>query len=90
MPFSFLTFEISKWAWQAKILSHTSVTYCTCVFFNVQMMLLTYFDISNQKSIICSAVPEHMLHPVGRKKHSYISISGQYESIMKEKMVKIQ
>ena len=49
-PFASLSFEISKWAWQAQFLSHTSVTFKDYVFFtDVQMILLLYFDISNQK-----------------------------------------
>ena len=49
-PFSILNFEILKWAWKAQFLSHTSVTFKNHVFFTaVQMIILSYFDTSNQK-----------------------------------------
>ena len=48
--FSILSFEISKWAWKAQFLIYTSADFQNHVFFtDVQMILLSYFDISNQK-----------------------------------------
>ena len=49
------TFWILKFkrAWQAQFLSHILVTLKNCVFFiGVQMILIPFFDISNQKSVI--------------------------------------
>ena len=49
-PFWILKF---KRAWQAQFLSHNLVTLKNCVFFiGVQMILIPFFDISNQKSVI--------------------------------------
>ena len=67
-PFSILSFENLKWVWQAHFLSHTPVIFENCVFFLVvEMILLTFFDTPNQKSLIRRfqfAVPEHIPHPV--------------------------
>ena len=67
-PFSILSFENLKWVWQAHFLSHTPVIFENCVFFIVvEMILLTFFDTPNQKSLIWRfqfAVPEHIPHPV--------------------------
>ena len=50
MPFWILKF---KRAWQAQFLSHILVTLKKCVFFiGVQMILVSFFDISDQKSVI--------------------------------------
>ena len=52
-PFSILDPEILKSAWQAHFLSHAPVTFWNHVFFNdVEMILLTFFDIPHQKSVI--------------------------------------
>ena len=49
MPISILNF---KWAWQAQFLSHTPVTLKFTVFFiDVQMILVSFFEILNQKSV---------------------------------------
>ena len=49
-PFWILKF---KRAWQAQFLSHNLVTLKNCVFFiGVQMILIPFFDTSNQKSVI--------------------------------------
>ena len=49
-PFSILNF---KWVLQAQFLSHTPQILKNCVFFiDVQMMLVPFFDTSNQKSVI--------------------------------------
>ena len=49
MPFLILSF---KWAWQAQFLSHTPVTLKFYVFFiDVQMILVSFFEIPNQKSV---------------------------------------
>ena len=48
MPFSILTL---KWAWQAQFSSHTPATLKSYVsFIVVQMILLSFFDNSSQKS----------------------------------------
>ena len=42
-----------KWAWQTQFLSHKLVTLKNCVFFiDVQMILVSFFDIPYQKSAI--------------------------------------
>ena len=47
-PFSILNF---KWVWQAQFLSHTPQILKNYVsFIDVQMILLSFFDNSNQKS----------------------------------------
>ena len=41
-----------KWAWQAQFLSHTLVTLKKYVFLiDVQMLLVSFFEIPNQKSV---------------------------------------
>ena len=50
MPFSILNF---KWVWQAQFLSHTPQILKNYVFFiDIQMILVPFFDTSNQKSVI--------------------------------------
>jgi hypothetical protein len=47
--FFFLSF---KWAWEAQFLSHAPVTLKSGVFFtDVQMILVSFFKIPNQKSV---------------------------------------
>ena len=49
-PFSILNF---KWVWQTQGLSHTPKILKNYVFFiDIQMILLSLFDTSNQKSIV--------------------------------------
>ena len=49
-PFWILKF---KWAWQTQFLSHNLVTLKNCVFFvDLQMILVSFFDVSNPKSVI--------------------------------------
>ena len=48
MPFSILSL---KWLWQAQFLRHIPVTLKSYVFLiDLQMILLSFFDILNQKS----------------------------------------
>ena len=48
MPFSILSL---KWAWRAQFLRHNPATFISYVsFIVVQMILLSFFDNSNQKS----------------------------------------
>ena len=50
MTISILNFN---WTWQAKFLTHTNEILEKCVFFiDIQMILLAFFDISYQKSVI--------------------------------------
>ena len=49
-PFSILNF---KWVWQAQFLGHTPQILKNCVFvIDIQMILVPFFDTSNQKSVI--------------------------------------
>jgi len=67
-PFSILDPKISKSVWQAHFSSHAPVFFWNNEFFNdVEIILLIFFDISNQKSVIQKfpfAVPIHNPHPV--------------------------
>ena len=76
-PFSILNFESLKWVWQAHFSSHSPVTFENGVsFIDVVMVLLTFFDTPNQKSLIWRfqfAVMEHIFHPVSSLPHLYTS-----------------
>ena len=53
IPFWILDLEILKWAWQAHFFSHAPVIFENYVFFIViEMILITFFDIPNLKSVI--------------------------------------
>ena len=63
-----MNFKTLKWAWQAHFFNHTPVIFENCIFFMVvEMILLTFFDTPNQKSLTWRfqfAIPEHSPHPV--------------------------
>ena len=53
MPATTFSIFNFKWVWQTQFLSHTSQILKNYVFFiDVQMILVPFFDTSNQKSLI--------------------------------------